>query len=257
MKIFDSHCHINDKSFDKDRDEVIKRASENGITHMLIAGVTIETCLHALEIAEKYSNIYTSVGIHPHDASSCSEESIKKLQKLSESEYVKAWGETGLDFNRMHSPADDQEKWLLRQIDAASEVNLPLIFHERDSEKRFLELIKSSSIKSGVVHCFSGTLDEMKAYLDLGLYIGITGVVTILQRGEQLRQILQYLPEDRILIETDAPYLAPAPQKNKTRRNEPSFLPGVLNKIAEVKNQDPENLSEIIFKNTTDLFNIG
>lgn len=257
MIIFDSHCHINDESFDDDRNDVIKRAHNNSVSHMMIAGVTLESCKHALEIAEKNKNIYISVGVHPHDTSQCSDNIIQKLKQLAKSKYVKAWGEIGLDFNRMHSPMEDQEKWLMIQLEEASKLNLPLIFHERDTNGRFLEIIKSSNlIKNGVVHCFSGNKDELKAYLDMGLYIGITGVVTIMQRGQDLRNLLEYIPESRILVETDAPYLTPTPHKNKTRRNEPSFLPSVVNKIAEVKGKDPFKLSKIFFQNTFDLFKI-
>ena len=233
MIIFDSHCHIDDSSFDKDRKEVIKRANENGVTHLMIAGVTLDSCQKALDIARANENIFSAVGIHPHDASGCTEETLEKLKEYAKDSLVKAWGEIGLDFNRMYSPQDIQEKWLLRQIEEAAKLELPLIFHERDTKGRFLEVIKTSNnIKSGVVHCFSGSKQELEAYLDLGLYIGITGIVTIFTRGENLRKLLEYIPDDRILIETDAPYLTPAPQKNKTRRNESSFLPGVLNKIA-------------------------
>lgn len=257
MIIFDSHCHIDDSSFDKDRNEVIQRANENGVSHMMIAGVTLESCKNALKIAKVNKNIFSSVGIHPHDASECSEEVLEELGIIAESEHVKAWGEIGLDFNRMYSPRDTQEKWLIKQIEKAHKLDLPLIFHERETEGRFLEMIKDLSFPNkGVVHCFSGNKKELEGYLDLGLYIGVTGIVTIFKRGENLRELLKYIPEDRILIETDAPYLTPAPQKNKTRRNEPSFLPGVLTKIAEVKNLDPFRLSRQIFENTKSLFKI-
>ncbi|PIE75177.1 MAG: hydrolase TatD [Deltaproteobacteria bacterium] len=256
MIIFDSHCHINDRSFDKDRETMIERAKENSVTHMMIAGVNLETCKKALEIAQQNKNIFIAVGVHPHDTSKCSESVIEELKKMALSEYVRAWGEIGLDFNRMHSPVDIQEKWLERQIYEANLLDLPFIFHERDTNGRFLEIISKNQIKSGVIHCFSGTKKELESYLDMGLYIGITGIVTILQRGESLRALLKYIPENKMLVETDAPYLAPAPQKNKTRRNEPSFLPAILKKIAEVKGTDPLKLSEIIFKNTCNLFKI-
>lgn len=256
MIIFDSHCHINDKSFDEDIDEVIKRANDNGVSHLMIAGVTLNTCRKADEIAKKNKNIFISVGIHPHDATSCSEEVLDELKEIANSAHVKAWGETGLDFNRMYSPKQDQEKWLLRQIEEAKKLQLPLIFHERDTNGRFLNIIETQKDFSGVVHCFSGSKHELKAYLDMGLYIGITGVVTIQKRGGDLRELIKYIPSDRILVETDAPYLTPAPQKNKTRRNEPSFLPVVVNKIANVKEEDPWKISEQIFKNTTSLFKV-
>lgn len=224
---------------------------------MMIAGVTLDTCKKALEIAKANKNIFISVGIHPHDASECSEETIDQLKKIAENNEVKAWGETGLDFNRMYSPQKDQEKWLLRQIEEASNLDLPLIFHERDTNKRFLEIIRAENIKSGVVHCFSGDRDELFSYLDMGLYIGITGVLTIQKRGEKLRELLKDIPLDKILVETDSPYLTPAPQKNKTNRNEPSFLPVIVEKIAEIKKADINEISETIFQNTCSLFKTG
>ncbi|MGE4519475.1 MAG: TatD family hydrolase [Desulfobacteraceae bacterium] len=257
MKIFESHCHINDKSYNKDLDKVIERANSNGVSHMMIAGVTLETCKKALEIAKQHKNIFISVGIHPHDASECSDETINELVKIAGNEKVKAWGETGLDFNRMYSPQKDQEKWLIRQIEEASALDLPLIFHERDTNRRFLEIISSQKIKSGVVHCFSGDRDELFSYLDMGLYIGITGILTIQKRGEKLRELLKDIPLGRILVETDSPYLTPAPHKNKTNRNEPSFLPVILEKIAEIKDIDTEKASETIFQNTCSLFKTG
>lgn len=257
MKIFESHCHINDKSFNKDLDKVIERANSNGVSHIMIAGVTLDTCKKALEIAKVNKNIFISVGVHPHDASECTEETMDQLKKIAENHEVKAWGETGLDFNRMHSPQKDQEKWLLRQIEEASKLDLPLIFHERDTNKRFLDIISTQKINSGVVHCFSGDKDDLFSYLDMGLYIGITGVLTIQKRGEKLRELLNDIPLDKILVETDSPYLTPAPHKNKTKRNEPSFLPVILEKIAEIKNLDINKVSETIFENTCSLFKTG
>jgi TatD DNase family protein len=207
-----------------------------------------------------HEGCYASVGIHPHTAASCSEETIQYLKQLSQDAKVRAWGETGLDFNRMYSPKADQEKWFIRQIQTAEELELPLIFHERDSSGRFLDILKatySHNNKKGVVHCFSGNRTELLAYLNLGLYIGITGILTIKERGAELRRLVQYIPADRLLIETDAPYLTPAPQKNKTRRNEPAFVKSVLLKLANVRKEDPVELARIILNNTHRLFDIG
>ena len=208
---------------------------------------------------KKYSGCYASVGVHPHDAKECSDRTINFLKDLSENQKVKAWGEIGLDFNRMFSPKDVQEKWFINQLEAADELGLPLIFHERESNGRFLEILKSNYNEEckGVMHCFSGSRKELKEYLDLGLYIGITGIVTIMSRGEKLRNLITMIPDDRLLIETDAPYLTPAPEKNSTRRNEPAFVKSVLLKIAEVRKEDPEELSQKIFENTCRLFNIN
>lgn len=256
MNIFDSHCHLNDKAYNKDLDRVIENARNADVTTVMIAGITESTCVKAVEIAEAYEGCYASVGIHPHDAEKCSEDSLSRLKKLASSPRVLAWGETGLDFNRMYSPADIQEKWFVRQLEAAGELGLPLIFHERDSGGRFLELIREHAPSGcrAVVHCFSGTPGELEQYLEMGFYIGITGIITISKRGRELREMAARIPEDRLLVETDAPYLTPAPEKNNTRRNEPAFVKSVLLKLAEVRNTEPESLAKTVWENTCRLF---
>ncbi len=259
MKLFDSHCHLDDRSFVKDLDHVITHARQAGVEKIMVVGITQKSCRLAVKLAENNTGIYASVGIHPHDVKDCTEEVLKDLKNLARNKKVKAWGETGLDFNRMFSPRALQEKWFARQIETAHELGLPLIFHERDSKGRFYEMLKSylGSDSKGVVHCFSGNRKELFDYLSLGLYIGITGIVTIESRGEELRKLLTEIPSDKILIETDAPYLTPAPQKNKTRRNEPAFVKSVLMKIAEVRNEDPEELSLKIWENTHNLYGVS
>jgi len=183
---------------------------------------------------------------------------METLTDLAKNPRVCAWGETGLDFNRMYSPKADQEKWFVRQVQTADERQLPLILHERDSHGRLLEILKSHPNKDrrGVVHCFSGNRPELDDYLDLGFFIGITGILTLQKRGTDLRNLVQHIPLERLLIETDAPYLTPAPQKNKTRRNEPAFVKSVLLKLAEIRNLGPENLADITYSNARRLFNI-
>lgn len=259
MKLFDSHCHLDDRSFVKDLDEVIKHAGQAGVEKIMVVGITQKSCKLAVKLAGNYPGIYASVGIHPHDVKDCTEEVLGSLKILAENKKVKAWGETGLDFNRMFSPRPLQEKWFVRQLELAYELGLPIIFHERDSKGRFYEILKThlgSGVK-GVVHCFSGNKKELLDYLAMGLYIGITGIVTIESRGAELRKLVTEIPPDRILIETDAPYLTPAPQKNKIRRNEPSFVKSVLMKIAEVRKEDPGELSLKTWDNAHRLYGIS
>jgi TatD DNase family protein len=259
MILFDSHCHLDDKSYNKDLERVLQRAEKENVRGIMIVGVDLKTAEKAIKIAEAYERIITSVGIHPHDAKQCSKNHLDGLIRLAEKkDCIKAWGETGLDFNRMFSPVKDQEKCFITQLEIAGTLDLPLIFHERDSKGRFYDILKSEGPKTrkGVVHCFSGTKKELFQYLDLGYHIGITGILTIKKRGEFLRSIAPLIPEDRILIETDAPYLTPAPQKNKTRRNEPAFVKSVLLKLAEIKTCDPEGLSATVFNNTCTFYNV-
>ncbi len=259
MKIFDSHCHLNDRAFAKDLDEVILRAARDGVVSMMVVGITEKTSKQAIEIAEKYPGCFASVGIHPHDAKSCSWEALKRLTALAENNgTVRAWGETGLDFNRMYSPRDIQEKWFAAQMEAAKNTGLPLIFHERDSGGRFFEIIKELLDPGypGVVHCFSGNRQELEKYLDFGFYIGITGIVTLAERGSQLRELVSYIPENRILVETDAPYLTPSPRRNRFRRNEPAFVADILARVTQVKKGPEQEFAQIVWENTCRLFSV-
>ena len=259
MKLFDSHCHLDDASYAKDIEDVINRAAENEVIAEMVVGINLRTAQKAVALSETYTNVYASVGVHPHDVKNCDTGTLDALMQLAKHPNIRAWGETGLDFNRMFSPQDVQEKWFLRQLESADTLGLPLIFHERDSNGRFLEILKAThnDARNGVVHCFSGNKKELFAYLDLGYHIGITGIITIKSRGKLLRELAPLIPADRILIETDAPYLTPAPQKNKTRRNEPAFVRFVLLKLAEVRNEDSETLSNTIWENTCRLYQVN
>ena len=259
MKLFDSHCHLDDSVYDNDLHEVVRRMHSANVEAALIAGSTLERCCKAAAITESTPGIYASVGIHPHDAKDCNEAALKTLVDLSNRSCVLAWGEIGLDFNRMYSPKDSQEKWFIRQLEIVADLNMPVILHERDSDGCLLEILKArfDSGLRGVVHCFSGTGHELEQYLGLGLCIGITGIVTMKERGELLQELAPLIPEDRILIETDAPYLTPAPERSKTSRNEPAFVRSVLYRLADVRKVDPEDLAEKVWNNTCRLYGIG
>ena len=258
MKIFDSHCHLDDKRYRKDIARVIERAHQNGVTRMMTVGVDKKTAERAVELTKSHRGIYAAVGFHPHDAGQCSAGKLDFLTELAQNPRVKAWGEIGLDYNRMYSPREDQERWFIRQLQIAAELNLPVIFHERDTNGRFLEILKTDfkNESAGVVHCFSGTAPELEHYLDLGLYIGITGILTLRARGADLREMVPQIPANRIVVETDAPYLTPAPEKYHIRRNEPAFVKSVLLKLAEVREEDPDQLAQIVWDNTCRLYNL-
>ena len=258
MQLFDSHCHLDDKSYDKDRQEVLDRAREAGVARCMVVGIDPATTRKAIRIAASHPGIVASVGVHPHDAARCSEAVLEDLIKLAEHPQVHAWGEIGLDFNRMYAPRDDQERWFLRQLEIARQQELPLIFHERDTDGRFLSMLQAFGAPTlrGVVHCFSGNRRELEAYLELGLSIGITGIVTMQQRGKALRKLVPLIPDDRLLVETDAPYLTPSPERNRHRRNEPAFVKSVLLKVAEVRATDPETMAGITWTNTCRLYNL-
>jgi len=224
----------------------------------MIAGINLKTSQKAVALSEAHKEIFAAVGFHPHDASEACESAMEALEKLADHPKVLAWGEIGLDFNRMHSPKNIQEKWLIRQLAAADSLNLPVIFHERESNGRLLDILKQCHRHpgNGVIHCFSGTRSELSRYLDLGYYIGITGIITIQSRGADLRKLAAEIPQNRILIETDAPYLTPAPEKNHKRRNEPAFVRSVLLKLAEVREEVPDELADALWTNTCRLFRV-
>jgi TatD DNase family protein len=259
MKLFDSHCHLDDRSYKDDLESVVKRADEAGLKAMMVVGTGLQSSRRAIKISHMFDGLYASVGIHPHDAEHCDEEKLTQLRRLAKDPRVKAWGETGLDFNRMYSPRKDQEHWFVRQLEISREMALPVIFHERETRGRFLEMLKAhwEEQRSGVVHCFSGNASELEAYLELGLFIGVTGIVTIKSRGESLRELVRRIPAERLVVETDAPYLTPTPQRNKHRRNEPAFVRTVLLKLAQVREAASEQLAQTVWNNTCRLYGIA
>ncbi len=258
MKLFDSHCHIDGAEYDDDRDAVLQRAREAGVVACMIAGINAESAFKAVSLADSTEMLYASVGIHPHDAANCTDMVLEYLTGLAIHPRVCAWGEIGLDFNRMHSPKPVQEYWMARQLDLALELKLPLIFHERDTEGRMLEILRSYAPGTiqGVVHCFTGSEDDLSAYLDLGLCIGITGMITMEKRGAPLRRLISRIPMERMLIETDAPYLTPSPERNRFKRNEPAFVRSVFLKLMNLLGMDAEILAETLWKNTCRTFGI-
>jgi TatD DNase family protein len=259
MLLFDSHCHLDDASYRDDLAGVFERARAAGVARMMTIGVTLETSRKAIELAKRRPGVYASVGIHPHDAQGCSKSDLAALVDLARDPSVRAWGEIGLDFNRMHSPREAQERWFVHQLEAASGLGLPLIFHERESGGRFLELVRTCPPPAGeaVVHCFSGSRSELTSYLDLGYYIGITGVLTLKERGEPLRRLAVEIPPDQLLVETDAPYLTPEPERRRHRRNEPAFVRSVLLKLAEVRREDSQDLARQVYTNTCRLYRVA
>lgn len=259
MPLFDSHCHLYEHSFHKDRKEVLEKAALADVNAIMVVGTDEPSSMSAVALATQYTELYASVGVHPHYADKCTASTLTRLAALSQNDCVKAWGEIGLDFFRMRSGVKVQEKWFLAQLDLAANLKLPVIFHERQSEGRFLTLLQEAGPlpRNGVIHCFSGTESELEGYLELGLYIGITGIVTMKERGASLRKMLPQVPVQQVLIETDAPYLTPAPFSKQTRRNQPAFVGAVLQELSRLYQQRPEDLVQIIWDNTCRLYGIA
>jgi TatD DNase family protein len=259
LRFFDSHCHLEDDAFNQDINAVLDRMTAAGVMAATVIGIHLESARKAVLLAETRPMLYATVGIHPHDASRATETVIGELSRLAKHAKVCAWGEIGLDFNRMFSPKKVQETWFERQLQVSEELGLPVVFHERDTDGRFLEMLSAGFTpgRRGVVHCFSGNRKELFAYLDKDLYIGITGIITIQSRGAELRKMAADIPLERIVIETDAPFLTPVPERNRHRRNEPAFVATVFHKLAAVRGEDPPVLAEALWKNTRRLFGLS
>jgi TatD DNase family protein len=228
---------------------------------MIITGTNLAVSEAALEIARKMpSHLFATAGVHPHDSRNCTDRTIADLRRLAANEEVVAIGECGLDFNRDFSPRPLQEKWFEAQIALAEELQLPLFLHERDAEKRFCEILTTAKKSApGVVHCFTGNGQALKAYLDMGLHIGITGWICDERRGIHLRELVRNIPLDRLMIETDAPFLLPRPlsAKPKDGRNEPSFLPAVLRTVAECLGKSLSEVARITTATAQQFFRIS
>ncbi len=257
VPLFDSHCHLEDAAFDADRGTVIARARAAGVRGMMTVGTDVESSRRAVAIAAAEPGVFAAVGIHPHDARLASEAALKELRDLAFHPRVRAWGEIGLDFHYLHSPRDLQERWLTRQLAAAAERKLPVIFHERASGGRLLSIVRTAPPPAGaVVHCFSGTADELEGYLELGFRIGITGMITFPGRGAALRELVRRIPPDRLLVETDAPWLTPDPERKRQPRNEPARVAAVLLRLAAARDEDPAELARRVTENACRLFGI-
>jgi len=242
---------------------VFERALAANVKHIIITGTNMDKSQQAIRLAQQYPNhLSATIGVHPHDAKSFNAETLNELKTLARSEHVVAIGECGLDFNRNFSTPNEQLFAFEQQLKLACEVGLPVFLHERDAFEAQIKLLTKyhKTLKGGVVHCFTGDIEQMKRYLDLGLYIGITGWVCDLRRGKSLREAVKSLPLNRILLETDAPYLRPKGLANNRRidngNNEPAYLPFIAKEVANLMVTDITTLQAASQTNTQTLFSI-
>ena len=231
-------CNLTHASFKKDTAEVLTRAQAAGVKTLVVPGTSISDSERAINLANQApAMLLPTVGIHPHMAKEWRPDSREQLLRLAQNEAVVAIGETGLDYCRNFSPPDQQIAAFKKQLGVAKETGLPLLLHQRDAHEDFIAILRATEIKAAVIHCFTGSRDELDAYLELDLYIGITGWICDERRGRHLEELLSAIPPDRLLIETDAPYLLPrdlAPESRpRNRRNEPAFLVHVGKRIAD------------------------
>ncbi len=231
--MIDVGANLTHAAFRADLDKVVARARDAGVAPIVVTGTTVEESRSALEIASRF-DLYATAGVHPHHARDCSPATISEIRGIASHPRVVAIGECGLDFNRNYSAHSDQEKWFVAQLELGIALGKPLFLHSRDAHPRFAEILEHHKVKKAVAHCFTGGKEELRAYLDLGLYIGITGWICDERRGRHLLELVREIPGDRLLLETDSPYLTPrdlSPQP-RARRNEPAFLPHIAQTVA-------------------------
>ncbi|EPB3005034.1 TatD family hydrolase [Enterococcus hirae] len=254
--IFDSHTHLNAEQFNDDIPETIERAKELGVTKMAVVGFETPTIEKSLQLSHDYSNIYSIIGWHPTEAGSYTKDIEKKLQVQLTMPKVVALGEIGLDYYWMEDPKEVQAEVFRRQIAIAKEMNLPISIHTREALADTYQILKEEDIRDigGIMHSFSGDFEWAKRFLDLGMHISFSGVVTF-KKAQDVQEAATHVPLDRLLVETDAPYLAPVPYRGK--RNEPGYTRYTVEKIAELRNLPVEEVALQTWKNAHRLFRIA
>jgi TatD DNase family protein len=255
--MIDIGANLTHSAFSEDVDEVIARARAAGVSQVIVTGTSVAESGDAARLAED-KGLYATAGVHPHHARDCDAHTIPSLRALARHPRVVAIGECGLDFNRNYSPHPDQEKCFVAQLELGLELGKPLFLHSRDAHPRFAEILGSMKVQSAVAHCFTGEKDELHAYLELDLYVGITGWICDERRGRHLLELVKDIPADRLLLETDSPYLTPRdmhPQP-KARRNEPAFLPHILRTVARAVGRDAHEVAAQTAENARRLFGL-
>jgi TatD DNase family protein len=255
LRLIDTHAHLDFEDYDRDRDEVLRRAKMIGVEKIFNIGADLESSRRSVEFAEKYDDIYAVVGIHPHDADTVNKESLREIKKLALNNKVKALGETGLDFYYDNSPREKQKEAFKKQLDLAKELNLPVVIHSRSAGEETLNVIDQVADFSAnlIFHCYAYGPELIEKIIERDYYAAFGGLITF-NSAEEIRKALAKMPLNRILLETDSPYLTPSPYRGK--RNEPSYLKYIVKKAAEIKKVDPEELAEITSENAERIYNI-
>lgn len=253
--LFDTHAHYDDKRFDADRNEVLESLKDYDVTNIVNIGSSMETSRASAALAEEYDFVYATVGVHPSETGDLTEDDIEELKELCKNPKVRAIGEIGLDYHYLPDdvPADIQRKWFARQLDLAKELSVPVVIHDRESKGECIEILKEKKISNGVVHCFSGSVETAKTILDMGLMISFTGVLTF-KNARKAAEACAVVPLDRLMIETDCPYMAPEPYRGE--RNFSGYVEFVARKMAEIKNVSYEEIVRITEKNAKRFYGI-
>lgn len=250
----DSHAHIQLDRFDSDRSLVIERAKNSQVSIILVVGFDISTSHLAVELADRYDHIYATVGLHPHDAKRFTPQTLREIALLAEHPKVVALGEMGLDYHRNLSPKSVQKRVFEEQLDLATQLDLPIVVHNRNAFDDILSILENhSQLTGGVLHCFSENTKSMDRVIDVGFHIGIGGPITY-NKSQDLKQVVKVMPADSFLIETDCPWLAP--QLRRGKRNEPAYITEIATKIAELRQVTIESVGQTSSQNFRKLFSI-
>lgn len=252
--LFDTHTHMLDRRFNADRDELLARLPEQGIKYIVEACCEAKDAKAALALAERYDYIYTTLGTHPHEAKNMKHAHLAQYRELAPHKKVVAIGEIGLDYHYDFSPRDTQKKWFIAQLELAIELGMPAVFHVREADGEALDILSThKNGLRGVMHCFSGSYETACACLDMGLYIAFGGAITF-ENAKRNVEVARRLPLDRLLIETDCPYMTPTPHRGK--RNDPSLVHLVCEKLAELHGVSAQRMADITLNNGMKLFGI-
>jgi TatD DNase family protein len=253
--LIDSHAHLEMPDFKRDLEAVIQRAKESGVEYIFTVGTEKKDWKRALEIADSHPSVYAILGVHPHNAKEIDDQTYPMLKELCRHGKVKAYGEIGLDFFRNLSPQDIQLRRFREQIGLAKELGLPIVVHDREAHQETLEILKSEKAEEcgGVIHCFSGDVEMAKICMDMGFYISIPGSITF-KNAERLREIVNRIPLESLLVETDAPFITPEPFRGK--RNEPSYVRYTAQKVAEIKKVTFEKVAEVTTENALRVYRL-
>jgi TatD DNase family protein len=250
--LIDSHAHLTMRKYRKDLDAVLARAREAGVLAVVNVGFDADSSAEGAHLAGRHSDVFAAVGVHPHDADTVDDYVLSYLEELSAKAEVVAIGEIGLDFYRNLSPRRIQEEVFVKQLALAKRVGLPVIIHDRDAHRRVMEVLRAEGASNGVMHCFSGDMGLAKQALDLGFYISFAGPITY--DGRKAGEIIRKMPADKVLIETDCPYLTPVPYRGK--RNEPAYVKYVLERVAGILERPVEEVEALTDGNARRLFNL-
>ncbi len=254
IELIDTHCHLDISPLERDVDKIIKNASYSGVMRMITIGIDLMSSVAAIELASNYDQVYAAIGVHPHDASTFSPRLADELVSMAQNPKVVAWGEIGLDYAKNYSARPVQHDAFDEQLELAIQLNLPVIIHDREAHEDIFDILslKKGRIK-GVIHCFSGNKEWAKKFLDLDFYISFTGVITF-KNASSLREVVKYCPLDRIMVETDSPFLAPVPVRGKV--NQPAYVYFVAQKVSELKGCSLKEVAQCTTQNAKDLFGL-